>query len=191
MEKYYFFLVKPPMKEYLGDDECVLTQPMFRYVAVDFKVLFVEITDEKQVILPYVYQIINVGRPTDPVKVRLHLVQEYTESTTVQAFITALQRGALDIGDKKLPDNFANVETFTSRLLQSSIWRIDMPKLIEVCLSLMGEPKDQTERGLLQAICAYITARGYYFDPETVYNYHICLKTRPFVILAGLSGTGK
>ena len=47
------------------------------------------------------------------------------------------------------------------------------------------------EKDLLKAVQSYITARGYYFDEETLYNYHICLKTRPFVILAGISGTGK
>lgn len=179
------------MKENLGEAECVLTHPMFRNVSVDFKVLFVELNGEKQVILPYVYEIVDVGRPSDPVNVKLHLVQEYTKSTTVQSFMAALHQGPSDFGGKKLPDNFADVETFTRRLLQSGIWRIDMPQLIEVCLSLMGRPKDLAERELLQAIHAYITARGYYFSVETLCNYHICLKTRPFVILAGLSGTGK
>src|SRR5271157_1261518 len=47
------------------------------------------------------------------------------------------------------------------------------------------------ESELLDYIKRYIAAKGYYFDDETIYNYHICLKTRPFVILAGLSGTGK
>ncbi len=47
------------------------------------------------------------------------------------------------------------------------------------------------ENELLNYIKRYIAAKGYYFDDETIYNYHICLKTRPFVILAGLSGTGK
>lgn len=47
------------------------------------------------------------------------------------------------------------------------------------------------EKELLEHIQHYIEAKGYYFETETLYNYHICLKTRPFVILAGLSGTGK
>jgi hypothetical protein len=47
------------------------------------------------------------------------------------------------------------------------------------------------EKALLEHIQSYIRARGYYFEDETLYNYHICLKTRPFIILAGLSGTGK
>lgn len=48
-----------------------------------------------------------------------------------------------------------------------------------------------SENDMLAHIKHYIAARGYYFDDETLFNYHICLKTRPFVILAGLSGTGK
>jgi len=47
------------------------------------------------------------------------------------------------------------------------------------------------EADVLDYVKDYIRQRGYYFKDETLYNYHICLKTRPFVILAGLSGTGK
>lgn len=47
------------------------------------------------------------------------------------------------------------------------------------------------EKELLEHVKLYIRAKGYYFDDETLHNYHVCLKTRPFVILAGLSGTGK
>lgn len=57
-------------------------------------------------------------------------------------------------------------------------------------LAQMGGPR-MDEKDLLNAVQNYIAARGYYFDEETLYNYHICLKTRPFVILAGISGTGK
>jgi hypothetical protein len=141
------------MKEALGEAKIILTQPMFRNVSVDCKVLFVELNDEKQVILPYVYQIIYVGPPSEPVNVVLHLVQEYTESTTVPSFFAVLQREPLDIGDRKLPESFTNAETFIRRFSQP-IWRIDIPNIIEVCLSLMGPPKDTTERGLLQAVYA-------------------------------------
>ncbi len=56
--------------------------------------------------------------------------------------------------------------------------------------ALMGPPVIE-ERVLLDHVKDYVSARGYYFDDETIFNYHISLKTRPFVILAGLSGTGK
>lgn len=47
------------------------------------------------------------------------------------------------------------------------------------------------ESELLSHIKRYFAYKEFYFEDEILYNYHICLKTRPFVILAGLSGTGK
>jgi hypothetical protein len=64
------------------------------------------------------------------------------------------------------------------------------PGEFDQLVALMGGVR-LTELQLLDHIRKYIDARGFYFDAETVFNYHICLKTRPFVILAGLSGTGK
>jgi 5-methylcytosine-specific restriction endonuclease McrBC GTP-binding regulatory subunit McrB len=60
----------------------------------------------------------------------------------------------------------------------------------EAIVAEMGE-KRMKEKEMLQHVKQYVAAKGYYFDDETLYNYHICLKTRPLVILAGLSGTGK
>jgi len=60
----------------------------------------------------------------------------------------------------------------------------------EALVALMGAQRP-AEPQLLEHIKRYVAARGYYFDSETIHNYHVCLKTRPFVILAGLSGTGK
>ena len=37
----------------------------------------------------------------------------------------------------------------------------------------------------------YLVKKGYYFDKETVENYLLSLKVKPFVILTGNSGTGK
>ena len=64
------------------------------------------------------------------------------------------------------------------------------PAEYDAILALLGDIR-LTESQLLDHAKRHISARGYYFDDETVYNYHVCLKTRPFVILAGLSGTGK
>lgn len=37
----------------------------------------------------------------------------------------------------------------------------------------------------------YLTDKGFYFDKETIENYLLSLKVKPFVILTGNSGTGK
>ena len=43
----------------------------------------------------------------------------------------------------------------------------------------------------VEAIKAYIKARGFNYDGALVENFYLGLKTKPFVILAGTSGTGK
>lgn len=40
-------------------------------------------------------------------------------------------------------------------------------------------------------IIKYIKNKGFQYDDELVENFFLCLKTKPFVILAGTSGTGK
>lgn len=48
-----------------------------------------------------------------------------------------------------------------------------------------------TEADLLRGLEAEIARQGFTFPPLTVRNYYIALKAKPFVILTGLSGTGK
>lgn len=53
-----------------------------------------------------------------------------------------------------------------------------------------GEEQLATKE-ILQHINTYITAKGFTFDEGLVENYYLSLKSKPFVILAGTSGTGK
>lgn len=43
----------------------------------------------------------------------------------------------------------------------------------------------------ITAIIKYIKNKGFQYDDELIENFFLCLKTKPFVILAGTSGTGK
>lgn len=43
----------------------------------------------------------------------------------------------------------------------------------------------------LRNVLDYVAASPYIFDPNTITNYHLSVLTNPFVILTGLSGTGK
>lgn len=40
-------------------------------------------------------------------------------------------------------------------------------------------------------IHSYITSKGFYYTKELITNFYLSLKTKPFVILSGISGTGK
>lgn len=52
-------------------------------------------------------------------------------------------------------------------------------------------PVEPTEADLLRLIDAHVASKGFTFGPLVVANYYIALKAKPFVILTGLSGTGK
>ena len=64
-----------------------------------------------------------------------------------------------------------------------------LPSSTEACCE-RGE-KQLSTKGILQHINAYIAAKGFWFDEGLVENYYLSLKSKPFVILAGTSGTGK
>ncbi len=44
---------------------------------------------------------------------------------------------------------------------------------------------------LINTIYNYISKRGFIYESGLIKNFYLCLKTKPFVILAGISGTGK
>src|SRR5260370_25488772 len=81
------------------------------------------------------------------------------------------------------------VRAILNRSLSGRATELTQTEFIAIVSQMGGVMLKESE--LLDYIKRYIAAKGYYFDDETIYNYHICLKTRPFVILAGLSGTGK
>jgi MoxR-like ATPase len=48
-----------------------------------------------------------------------------------------------------------------------------------------------TEQERLQEIKTYIAQKGFLYPTNLIENFYLSLKTKPFVILAGISGTGK
>ena len=53
-----------------------------------------------------------------------------------------------------------------------------------------GEEELQTEEQLAK-IAAFIRAKGFVYDDDLLKNFYLSLKAKPFVLLAGTSGTGK
>ncbi len=115
-------------------------------------------------VLPVIARITEVNKTYH--KVTLETEKNYNQHVSIDTIRSILNR-SIGVGATPLTQN--DVEAITSQ---------------------MGGVRPK-ESELLNYIKKYIAAKGYYFDDETLYNYHICLKTRPFVILAGLSGTGK
>ena len=43
----------------------------------------------------------------------------------------------------------------------------------------------------IKMMCDYVSAKGFDYEPDMIENFYLSLKSKPFVILAGTSGTGK
>ena len=54
-----------------------------------------------------------------------------------------------------------------------------------------GGEKEMTIKEKVNAIKSYIAARGFNYEGDLIENFYLSLKSKPFVILAGTSGTGK
>ncbi|MBY0011637.1 McrB family protein [Paenibacillus typhae] len=51
--------------------------------------------------------------------------------------------------------------------------------------------KEKQVTGILHQIQAHIRRKGFFFPEHLIENFYLSLKAKPFVILAGISGTGK
>ncbi|MNM40667.1 5-methylcytosine-specific restriction enzyme B [compost metagenome] len=61
----------------------------------------------------------------------------------------------------------------------------------EALLSEIEPLQDEQLAGVLQQIQFFIIQKGFFFPEHLIENFYLSLKTKPFVILAGISGTGK
>ena len=54
-----------------------------------------------------------------------------------------------------------------------------------------GGEKEMTTKEKINVIKSYIAAKGFNYEGDLIENFYLSLKSKPFVILAGTSGTGK
>ncbi|SES13124.1 AAA domain (dynein-related subfamily) [Salipaludibacillus aurantiacus] len=52
-------------------------------------------------------------------------------------------------------------------------------------------PKEVLDIDLVPHIHEYISSKGFYYTKDEVANFYLSIKTKPFLILSGISGTGK
>lgn len=106
--------------------------------------------------------------------------------------VVGFEKGGLILEREKVYNKSVPIEMIRgilNRPLKADVTQLTQAEFDAIVAEMRGVMLKENE--LLDYIKRYVSAKGYYFDDETLYNYHICLKTRPFVILAGLSGTGK
>jgi hypothetical protein len=162
-------------------------------------------------ILPYIFSIVNINKEVQTLVIKVEAV--YAQTLPLQAVLSLISlthRETYDppsSGYDKLSqpvfeaivefmstskdgriDNLSSLDKVGEQVIHFSYSGISKIEVEE------GDEEDEiifSEEEVLDYVKDHIRNRGYYFQDETLYNYHICLKTRPFVILAGLSGTGK
>jgi energy-coupling factor transporter ATP-binding protein EcfA2 len=90
-------------------------------------------------------------------------------------------------GDKK--------DTFIFKLITKIAEITEDEDLDEDSLEDIDEPSEfYTVKAIndeLKFIHDYIADKGFTYSQELINNFYLCLKTKPFVILSGISGTGK
>lgn len=168
MSNYYLLFIQPDfIQRYISHATPRFTlHHAAHYLQEEDRILPVRL-GEQPVILPFEYRIVSLNRNAGALTLQLESIQnQVIDLYSLAEWKTAGQ-------------HYTEYDSVT--ITQAQFERI---------LAGMGGLR-MNEKSLLDSVQRYITARGYYFAEETLYNYHICLKTRPFVILAGISGTGK
>lgn len=65
------------------------------------------------------------------------------------------------------------------------------PKVFKMELITIEDKKRELIQTTIKNIKKYITDRGYNYPDKLIENFYLSLKSKPFVLLAGISGTGK
>ncbi len=170
MSKYYLYVMPSDfIQQYISYDQPRINlSDVPTKIQVDDRILPTEAINQN--ILPFVYRIASINHSARTATIQLEEV--YNRTVSVEEVFLGHSTG----------------------VVKDAVARYIPLKIVDVVFSTVLNKlggKRMEEKDLLDYIHRYIAAKGYYFDTETLYNYHICLKTRPFVILAGLSGTGK
>ncbi|ARK30123.1 McrB family protein [Halalkalibacter krulwichiae] len=93
----------------------------------------------------------------------------------------------------ELSDSFASklCEQFKERLPREVVDIIGHSGPEQDLVEVKEQPQQYTSRNLTAHIYSFIRSKGFYYTETEINNLYLSLKTKPFVILSGISGTGK
>ena len=86
-----------------------------------------------------------------------------------------------DLGKQLATFQTAPAPTATFRRIQESTFE----------LTMKGDETEMKTAAKVNAIKAYIGGKGFTYSGKLIENFYLSLKSKPFVLLAGTSGTGK
>lgn len=111
-------------------------------------------------------------------------------SKLVVYYVTHLnEKYGPEIGRKALSAAMHFAESKSRQSLITKLHNLQMPSP-EKPMAEANTPQLTVEESISQ-IEAYIKAKGFTYEPGLIRNFYLTLKSKPFVILAGISGTGK
>lgn len=85
--------------------------------------------------------------------------------------------------------DLANVFYAYKNDVASATFKKTTENTYEITMSKEGE--EMTTKQKVEVIKTYIVAKGFNYEGNLIENFYLSLKSKPFVILAGTSGTGK
>ncbi|RWR11895.1 AAA family ATPase [Siminovitchia fortis] len=96
-------------------------------------------------------------------------------------------------GDVKQGYFYTTSNDFAKNIIHMFMDRFpkELIELLPIDESRPKVSKFDSDDALISHIHSYITNKGFYFTEENTKNLYLSLKTKPFVILSGISGTGK
>jgi 5-methylcytosine-specific restriction protein B len=103
------------------------------------------------------------------------------------------ESGPFDVnGDVKQGYFYSVSNEFVKQFLSTFKERLSAELLILMGMDLeLEEEIIMSPKELTDHIHSYISSKGFYYEKEEVINLYLSLKSKPFVILSGISGTGK
>lgn len=136
-------------------------------------------------------------------KNKLQKIQEIAEILRKPVSQSYFDTSAIDLGAKGYAQTYAASTIFSKCYNKDSLPSneellkdlAEMKELYQKVLESRDKMSPSTakenEDNYLTYVHKYISSKGFTFDIELLKNYYLCLKSKPFVILAGTSGTGK
>ena len=94
------------------------------------------------------------------------------------------------ISEKELIEDLIEIMKIYQKYYENYYLELDAAE-IETGEGVSENMDDLTSKQKLSQIKNYIKAQGYTYPDKLIENFYLSLKTKPFVLLAGISGTGK
>lgn len=102
-----------------------------------------------------------------------------------------INKGPINIKGEVNQGYLFNFNKVGLKIIQQSQTETDWPEFALLDNEIYNEDILIDIQDIIKNIINYIESRGFTYPPGLIENFYLSLKTKPFVLLAGVSGTGK